>query len=78
MRAQVDSCSALVEDAQGRMDILHWMDHYAEPTEAGSAAESGSEASETESVVSLQVMQHRRSSSASWQILGVSAWSACQ
>jgi hypothetical protein len=44
-----------VEDASGKMEILHWMDHYHESADISSAAESSSsEMSDTESVVSLQ------------------------
>lgn len=55
---QVDSCSALVEDASGKLEILHWMDHYQEPAAASPAQSSGADSSdhvsETESVVSQQ------------------------
>lgn len=53
---QVDSCSALVEDAEGKLEILHWMDHYTEPsTFSPVKSETGSsDNSDTESVVSQQ------------------------
>jgi hypothetical protein len=53
---QVDSCSALVEHADGNLEILNWLDHYKEssvPTPAKSEAGS-SDGSDTESVVSQQ------------------------
>jgi len=55
---QVDSCSALVEDESGKLEILHWMDHYQEPAAASPAqslhADSSDDPSETESIVSQQ------------------------
>lgn len=54
--AQVDSCSALVEDADGNLEILHWMDHYKEPaiTSPAKSSNADSEVSDTESAVSQQ------------------------
>lgn len=55
--AQVDSCSALVEDAEGNLDILHWMDHYKEPaltSPARSSCADSDDVSDTESAVSQQ------------------------
>lgn len=53
---QVDSCSALVEDMEGRLSILHWMDHYVEPTDSSSAksGDATPDMSDTESAVSQQ------------------------
>ena len=53
---QVDSCSALVEDMDGRLSILHWMDHYVEPADSSSAKSGNAtlETSDTESAVSQQ------------------------
>ncbi len=54
--AQVDSCSALVEDMEGRLSILHWMDHYVEPADSSSArsGDATPDMSDTESAVSQQ------------------------
>ena len=55
---QVDSCSALVEDADGSLEILHWMDHYKEPAESSPARSAerdvSDDVSDTESAVSQQ------------------------
>lgn len=55
---QVDSCSALVEDADGNLEILHWMDHYKEPAKSSPARSAerdvGDDVSDTESAVSQQ------------------------
>ncbi|CAL8466124.1 g5660 [Coccomyxa elongata] len=54
----VDSCSALVEDADGNLEILHWMDHYKEPAESSPARSAerdvSDDVSDTESAVSQQ------------------------
>ncbi len=54
LREQVDSCSALVEDAHGNLEILHWMDHYKEPVLTSPARSSCDDVSDTESAVSQQ------------------------
>ena len=46
-----------MEDAEGNLDILHWMDHYKEPaltSPARSSCADSDDVSDTESAVSQQ------------------------